>query len=231
MKDFFQTFRTTLKYGLKTEIMASERLIAMAMFAIGTMLLMAFALNDIFDRAPSQAGAASVFVTGFFTMQLAFLRVFEPEENDRAFDLIALKVSSPAAWYTAKVSVATLLGSILIYMVHILLFGMFQSPQNLAPSWGSLLLILLTTHSMASLGILLATMTLRINARQILFPILYFPLTIPILLAAIQSWVFLASGQGDISSLWSSWLGLIIVFDLLFFSLGLLFYNELLKSP
>ena len=106
---------------------------------------------------------------------------------------------------------------------------MFQSPQNLAPSWGSLLLILLTTHSMASLGILLATMTLRINARQILFPILYFPLTTPIILAAVNS-TLLYLEKREINEAIQGWIGLLCLFDVIYLTLGILLFSEIVEE-
>ena len=60
-----------------------------------------------------------------------------------------------------------------------------------------------------------------------LFPLLYFPLAIPVLLASVQATlIFLGGGEQGASQ----WLGLLAGFDIIYFTLGLLLFGELLGS-
>jgi heme exporter protein B len=83
--------------------------------------------------------------------------------------------------------------------------------------------------ALGALGVLLSTMMLRSNARQILYPLLYFPLTTPVLLAAVESSKALLIQQHSLSHLMSSWLGLLVISGIMYFTLSLLLFGELVK--
>jgi heme exporter protein B len=72
-------------------------------------------------------------------------------------------------------------------------------------------------------------MMLRSNARQILYPLLYFPLTTPVLLAAVESSKALLIEQHSLGHLMSSWLGLLVISGIMYFTLSLLLFGELVK--
>ena len=83
--------------------------------------------------------------------------------------------------------------------------------------------------ALASLGVLLSTMMLRSSAKQILYPLIYFPLTTPVLLSAAESARSILVDGKDLQYLLSSWLGLLMIFGIMYFTLCLLLFGELVK--
>ena len=72
-------------------------------------------------------------------------------------------------------------------------------------------------------------MTLKANARQILYPLLYFPLTAPVLLGAVQSSRLCLDGGRAAADI-KAWLGLLLGFDCIYVTLGILLFTELVDE-
>lgn len=83
---------------------------------------------------------------------------------------------------------------------------------------------------LAAVGILISAMMLQVESSQILYPILYFPLTTPVLLGAVQSSLELIEKQHSLGDILPSWLGLVIVFDIIYITLSVLLFSELVKA-
>ena len=172
---------------------------------------------------------AQTFVTGLLALQLSFSRIFEPDRQDRVFDQIRTYPIHAPAWYCAKyLLVLTLGGSTL---VPTMLFGAFlnQSEKNPLFSWSVVMVGILALAGLAAIGVLLATMTLKAQSRQILYPILYFPLTTPVLLAAVNASELILQHSG-FNEQSTPWLWLLIGFDVIYVTLGVLLYPELVEE-
>jgi heme exporter protein B len=230
IRSFLRSFSVLLRYQLRSDFAQPERLVSLFLFAATLQILFVVALAETADQFPAPVAAAQVFLTAFFTLQLAFLKVFEPEETDRAFDQLAYMVTPVSAWFCARVTGITILGTAIVLLVQGMVAIFYDQPSALALSWQNMAFLLLVVHAMSGLGTLLSAMTLRLNARQLLFPIIYFPLTLPVMLCGIQTTLLLSSGAATWSSLWTSWIGLLMVFDFVYFSFGIIFYGELIKS-
>jgi heme exporter protein B len=110
-------------------------------------------------------------------------------------------------------------------------FGSFLNHSASTPvfSWAVIGIALLALAGLASLGVLLSAMTLKANSRQILYPLLYFPLTTPVLLAAIQSSILILQ-KGAFPDTARPWVGLLLGFDAIYLTLGILLYPELMDE-
>jgi heme exporter protein B len=82
---------------------------------------------------------------------------------------------------------------------------------------------------LTSLGVLLSAATLKASGREIIFPLLYFPLSTPILLSAIESSLAYFENSSS-SGQWIQWLILLVCFNVISFTLGLLLFGELVDS-
>jgi heme exporter protein B len=100
------------------------------------------------------------------------------------------------------------------------------------PLWNLLpqlfLVTLLGTVGFCSLGTLLSAMTLRARARELLLPLVLFPLMIPVLLATIRLMenILRGGGLGDAAP----WLRLLLGFDVIFLTLGVLVFDWVIES-
>ncbi|MFN7640396.1 MAG: hypothetical protein ACK5PR_01455, partial [bacterium] len=136
---------------------------------------------------------------------------------------------SPTAWFLSKYLVVITLG-VLILMPTLLLANLFlnEGRDNLLDS-SMMGIALIALLGLGALGVLLSTMMLRSNAKQILYPLIYFPLTTPVLLAAVESSRAHLVDGSSLEKLLSSWLGLLVIFGIMYFTLSLLLFGELVK--
>lgn len=218
-----------LKQGLSAELSDKERIISPILFAMTVLLLFSFAMGELDESLRARVYVAESFLTAFFALQLSFSRLFEPDQKDRVFDLMRTYPLSHAAWFLAKYTLLLLLGC--LTLIPTMLFGAFlqQTVRTQLLHAPVLAIALLALAGLAALGLLLSVMTLKANSRQILYPLLYFPLTSPVLLAAVQaSLAYMDAGK--LTAPGKSWLELLTAFDVIYFTLGLLLYTELVDD-
>ncbi len=222
-------YRTIVAQGLRAEFADKERLISPALFSVTMLLLFAFALGEVDASLKARVYLAETFLTAFFALQLSFSRLFEPDRQDRVFDLMRSYPVSHTAWFLAKYTLVVLLG--LAVLLPTMLFGAFIHHTDKAPvfSWTVCGIAVLALAGLAAIGVLLSAMTLKANSRQMLYPLLYFPLTTPVLLAAVQA-SLLHMEPGSSPDALKAWLGLLSGFDVIYFTLGVLLFTELVDD-
>jgi heme exporter protein B len=195
---------------------------AMAAFIFGatSLLLFSFAIGP-------NAEALRTFSGGFLWLGLLLSSTltladsFHAESENRALEGLLLAGASPRVLYYGK-AVAnwiqlTLLGialtpvMVVLYDAATLRLGML------------LAIIVLGAAGISAMGTLYAAMTAQIRAKQTLLPLLLFPLIVPVLLASVKatSLIILGDPMGQLLS----WVGLLVAFNAIYWSLcGLLFH-------
>jgi heme exporter protein B len=222
-------YRVLLRQGLRVDLANRERIVSPALFATTILLLFSFAIGQLPPQFRPRFFVAEAILTLFFALEIVFSRIFEPDQNDRVYELLRTYPVSPIAWFLAKYTQVLFLG-MLLTIPAVVLAAMFS---GVAPDmiWDpSLLLIFISGEAgIAAIGVLLSAATQASNARQILYPLLYFPLSTPVLLAMTNSLlIYVENGQMD-SVAWG-WLGLLAGIDLIFITLATLLFGELVET-
>jgi|GEM_PF-679184 len=220
---------TLIRQGIRAEWREKERLVSPLLFAAVIQLLFAFSVGSVDGDLTRKIFLAQTFLTIFLALQVSFVRVFEPDMQDKVFDLIRSYPVSFDAWYLAKTVLVIGFGA-LIVLPTMILGAVFQG-QASDPlfSLPMATITFLTLIGLAPLGVLLSALTLRAAARQILFPLIYFPLTTPVLLAAVNaSDLYLAGGVLDETV--RGWLMILVAFDAIYLTLGYLLFREVVDA-
>lgn len=180
------TLQTLMKHFIRSEFAAVERLLTPLFFGAVVLLLFAFTVPEPPPELRTRMFVAQALVSTFFALQIALSRAFEMESQDRVFDMIRTQPIDAVAFIFAKFCHVLLVGGATLIMTaafSILLQGqpisLFADPMLLG--FGFMMLA-----GLSGLGVLLAAITLRAQARQILFPLLYFPLSTPVLIASSE---------------------------------------------
>ena len=229
MRRYWLQFRALMVQSIHVEWASSERWLSPLLFAVTVLILFAFAFGRVEPQFLPQMFIAATFLTAFFALQIAFSRILEPDMQDRVFEQLRSYPISPTAWFLSKYLVVITLG-VLILMPTLLLANLFlnEGRDNLLDS-SMMGIALIALLGLGALGVLLSTMMLRSNAKQILYPLIYFPLTTPVLLAAVESSRAHLVDGSSLAKLLSSWLGLLVIFGIMYFTLSLLLFGELVK--
>ena len=208
-----------------TEIRTKEMISAMFVFS----LLIIFIFNFTFDlRTESiQTVAPGVlWVAITFAGMLGLSRSFVLERDRGVLDGLLLTPVDRSAIYFGKMIGNVLFISgveIVILPVFIILFN--QSAAALPSLCG---VVILGTIGFASVGTLFSAMAVHTRAREVLLPIMLFPVIVPLLLSAVR----LTSAILDNTPLAevSHWLALLVAFDAIFIAASFMLFEYVVEE-
>ncbi|HLB45940.1 MAG TPA: heme exporter protein CcmB [Anaerolineales bacterium] len=206
------------------EIRSRELISAMLVFSLLVVLIFNFALElDRFARENVAAGV--LWVTFIFAGTLGLNRTFAAEKDRGSFDGLLLAPVDRTTIYFGKL-IATIIFMLIVEIIVIPVFSVLYSISLLHP----LLLgvVLLGTLGYAAVGTLLACMAAHTRTRDVLLPILLFPVTIPVVIAAVKAsaGILLALEWGDLAP----WINLLIVYDTIFIAVAFMVFDYLVEE-
>jgi heme exporter protein B len=227
-----KAFKTIFRQTLRAEFADRERLVSPLLFAMVILVVVAFTFGEPAPESRPAAFIAQVFLSLVLATQTALARAFDPEQQDRAFDLLRASPVSPTSIFLAKLAVVVMQGATILVpsvAVSALFCGVALPPDRLAAFAG---LCLLSVAGLGSLGVTLAAMTLKAHARTVLFPLLYFPLATPLLLAGTQGGIAIIAPEtiASAGATVNGWVTIAASTNLIFLTLGILLFGELVKS-
>jgi heme exporter protein B len=224
MKSYLNAVRAVIWKDLTAEWRTRENLTAMLVFALLTVLIFNFALElDI--QAQESLSAGILWVTFVFAGTIGLNRSMAAEKDRGCLDGLLLAPVDRSVIYFGKVignMIFMLLVELIILPIYSFLFTVpvFQS--------GFLLVVFLGSFGYVAVGTLLATMVIQVRTRDILLPILLFPLTLPVVIAAVKA------SQGFLEFLpvaeVSTWLNLLIVYDLIFLAVAFMVFDYVVEE-
>ena len=223
-------FSTLVQHFIHLEFELKERWISPLLFSITVLLLFFFSLGKVEQEQVVSMFITQTLLTTFIALQLSFMRSFEAESQDKVYDLLRSYPINPMSWYLAKY-ISTCITASLICLATLFISIFFNADANVSLfRWDIIPVLLIAISGLVSIGILLAQLTLGAKSKQILYPIIYFPLTSPVLLGAVESCRAIISKGDTVLTLSSSLVGLLAVFSLIYFTLGLLFFDEVANA-
>ena len=219
-----QTF-LLLKKDLVIELRRRESLLTM--FFFGTLLLFVFHFSfDLVPERVAEMTPALLWLAFLFTGTLGLAQLFEAERGNHCLEALLLSPMDRGALFLAK----TAFNFILMFLVEIVVIPLFWILFNLR-SWDVIpylfFVTLLGTVGFCVLGTLLSAVTLKARARELLLPLVLFPLMIPVILGTIRCMeTILRVGElGDALP----WLRLLIGFDVIFLTVGVLIFDWVIE--
>ena len=216
-----------LRKDLTVEVRSLEIAYTTLFFAVSCVLVFAFALVQE-GRAPADGAAGILWISIAFAGTLALGRAFERERQSETLRALLLAPSPRPAIYVGKLLgiMALLLAAevVLIPLVALL----FQTNLLAHPFW--LAAILLTgTIGFASVGTLFAAMLVRARSRDVLLPVLLYPITVPVIIAGVRATALLAQPEFELP-LVRFWAALLVTFDIVFVTLALWTFEPLMTD-
>jgi heme exporter protein B len=195
-------------------------------FATLVLLLFGFALGPD-SRKLAEAAPGLLWLAIVFGSLLVVARLHQLEAEDGALEELARYPIARHAIYLGKLlaglAAVLILGGVLVPVVA-LLYGL-----DLAAAWPVLLVtLLLGAIGLASVGTFYAGVTVRMQAREVMLPLLMLPIIAPLLLASVRatSAALLGNPLGDLAA----WLQLLTVFDIVMVTAGAATYGHLLEE-
>jgi heme exporter protein B len=162
---------------LVVELRSRDTVPAMLLFVVGALVVFHFALSEDSSRL---AAAGMLWIALLFTALLALVRAFVAERDEAAIDgLLLAPCDRSAIWLGKTLSIFAFLA--LAEAVALPAFALFYEPVG----WELIAGVALANVGIASVGTLLGAMAAAARARELLLPLLFMPLAIPIVVGGV----------------------------------------------
>jgi len=221
---FLRAVNAVVWKDLAAELRSREVLSAMLVFSLLVILIFNFALElDAVTRSTVTAGV--LWVTFAFAGTLGLNRSMATEKDRGCLDGLLLAPVDRSAIYFGK-AIGNL---IFMFTVELIVLPVYSVLYNINLfNLGLLGVILLGSVGYVAVGTLLASMAVQTRMRDILLPILLFPLTIPIFVAAVRaSTAFLQNLP--MAEIWP-YLNLLIVYDVIFTAVAYMIFDFVVEE-
>jgi heme exporter protein B len=209
---------------LAAELRSRELLSAMLVFALLVILIFNFAL-ELDARTRYSVTAGVLWVTFAFAGTLGLNRSMAMEKDRGCLDGLLLAPVDRSAIYFGKV-VGNLIFMLLVEGFVLPVYSLLYNINLFIP--GLIGVILLGSLGYVVVGTLLASMAVQTRTRDVLLPILLFPVVIPLFIAAVKASAGCLQGL-DMAEIWP-WLNLLIVYDLLFTAVAFMVFDYVVEE-
>lgn len=222
----WQRARAVFWKDLLTERRTKANFNAVVFFAALTLLLFGFALGP--DAEALRAAAAGIiWLTVIFSGVLAFNRSYQTELEGGALESLLLYPGGRRAIFVGKAA-ANLAFVLLVECLVVPMAAVLYDVRvgHVLPRLAGV--IFLGTAGFVTLGTFYAAMASRVRAREVLLPLLLFPMLVPLLLGAVESTQALLSGSlmTDIGA----WVRLLAAFDVIFLAATLVAFEYVIED-
>lgn len=224
---FFQVALLVLKKDFAIELKSYEILSTTLFFAVSCVAIFSFAFVRE-GQAPVDAAAGILWIAIAFSGTLALGRTFERERYGETLKALLLAPAPRPAIYLGKLlGIMTLLFATELIVVPMVAF-LFSAPFFERPLL-LVALLALGTLGYASVGTLFAAMLVRARTRDVMLPILLYPITIPVIIAGVRGTSALLASPVD-EPVAMLWIGLLSFFDVVFVTLSLWTFEPLMTE-
>lgn len=209
---------------LSAELRSRELLSAMLVFALLVILIFNFALDlDISARFSVTSGV--LWVTFAFAGTLGLNRSMAVEKDRGCLDGLLLAPVDRAAIYFGK-AIGNLVFMLIVEIIVLPVYSALYNVNLFIP--GLLAVTLLGSIGYVAVGTLLATMAIQARTRDVLLPILLFPVVLPVLLGGVKASGFYLEGR-EMDVIWP-WINLLIVYDVIFIAVAFMVFDYVVEE-
>ncbi|HYZ13368.1 MAG TPA: heme exporter protein CcmB [Actinomycetota bacterium] len=209
---------------VRAEIRAKHALATLLPFAATLLISFGFAFGPGRDVLLRTAPGL-LWMAVLFAAVIAARRAYQIESEDGALEGLLLAPIDKAAVFLGKAAAVALQLLLLVACALVLVVVLFdltvRGPLVLAAAFG------LGAVGLAAVGGLFGVLAEAARTREALFPTLVLPLVTPVLVAGVRATDLAATGRTDEAI---GWLGLLVAFDVVFLSLGVLVFGFLMED-
>ena len=224
MNEYMRALGAVVWKDLAAELRSRELISSMGVFALLVIFIFNFALElDAAARANVTSGV--LWVTFTFAGTLGLNRSMAIEKDRGCLDGLLLAPVDRTAIYFGK-ALANFIFILAIAAIVLPVYSILYNANLLNP--GLLLVILLGVEGYVAVGTLLASMAVQTRTRDILLPILLFPVAIPVLVASVKasSGFLQAIPMDEIQP----WINILLVYDVVFTAVAFMVFDFIVEE-
>ncbi len=208
-------FAAILRKDLIRELRTREMLVSMFLFVMLALVIFHYAFGADADADLTSFTGGMLWVTFIFASLLGLNRSFAQEKDEQCLDGLLLCPVDRVTIFLAKMT-GNLVFLLVIQAVSVPVFTLFFVERSYLADVGLFLLVLLLADlGICTLGTLLATISMNTRARDLLLPVVFLPLIVPVLIAATSATTVIFAEGAELGGL-AARLGFLAAFDAVF---------------
>ena len=223
--------RETLGKDLRLEWRSKDSFNSMLFFALLVVVIFSFAFEPSAEESRRIAGGL-IWVAFLFAAMVALNQTWARELRNRVLDAYRLSPAPANALFLGKA-----LGNfVFVALMEVLLtplFIIFYNLRILGEPWQLLLVLVLGTWALVVNGTFFAAISLHTRNREMMLPLILFPISIPAILAMVEATTAILTGEGSVLAGPNSavmWLKLLAGYDIVFTSACFLLFETVLHA-
>ena len=215
--------RATLLKDLRLEWRSKDAINSMLFFSLLVVVVFSFSFDPVAEESRHIAGGL-IWVAFLFAAVVALNQTWARELRNQVLDAYRVSPAPANSLFLAK-AIGNFIFVGVLECLMTPLFVMFYRLRPLGPTWQLLIVAVLGTWALVVNGTFFAAMSLRTRSREIMLPLLLFPISIPALLAMVQATTNILIGEGV-----RVWIALLLSYDLVFTTACLVLFETVLNS-
>lgn len=216
--------RRSLVKDLRLEWRSKDAINSMLFFALLVVVIFSFGFDPTAEESRKIAGGL-LWVAILFATVVALNQTWTRELRNQVLDAYRLSPAPAQALFLSK-TVGNFIFVSVLEVLMVPLFVVFYNLRSVGPVWQLLVVALLATWALVVNGTFFAALSIRTRSREIMLPLILFPISIPALLAMVDATTSILTG--DNSPIF--WIRLLAVYDLVFTTVGLILFETVLNA-
>ena len=224
MSSFWSITLATLAKDIRLEWRSKDALNAMLFFSLLVVVIFSFSFDPNAEESRQIAGGL-IWVAFLFSAVVALNQTWAREVRNQVLDAYRVSPAPANSLFIAKALGNFLLVSLLEALMAPL-FTIFYNLRVLGPAWQLIPVTVLGTWALVVNGTFFAAVSLRTRSREIMLPLLLFPISIPAVQSMVEATRIILAGDGTARF----WIVLLLTYDVVFTTACLGLFETVLQA-
>lgn len=221
---FASVLRTTIGKDLRMEWRSKDAINSMLFFSLLVVVIFSFSFDPTAETSREIAGGL-IWTSFLFAAVVALNQTWARELRNQALDAFRVSPAPPNSLFMAK-AVGNMIFVTILECLMAPLFTMFYNLRAVG-NWKLLPAIaVLGTWALVVNGTFFAAMSIRTRIREVLLPLILFPISLPALLAMVSATTSVLTGENSPII----WLKLLAVYDVVFTTVCLMLFGVVINA-
>jgi len=214
----------TLRKDIRLEWRSKDALNSMLFFSLQVVVIFVFSFDPLAEESRHIVGGL-VWIAFLFAAVVALNQTWARELRNQVLDAYRVSPAPANALFLAK-SIGNFLFVSVLQVLMAPLFIVFYNLRALGPAWQLIPITILGTWALVVNGTFFAAMSLRTRSREIMLPLLLFPISIPAVIAMVAGTTAILTGENSAHF----YIVLLLTYDVVFTTASLGLFETILHA-
>ena len=213
-----------LSKDFRLEWRSKDALNSMIFFALLVVVIFSFAFDPTAEESRAIAGGL-IWTAFLFASVVALNQTWTRELHNQVLDALRVAPAPANALFLGKV-IGNFLVVLIVEALMSPVFLIFYNLRVLGNPWLLVIIGALGTWALVVNGTFFAALSIRTRSREVMLPLILFPISIPAVLGMVEATTIILTGEGSSTF----WIRLLLAYDVVFTTAGLLLFETVLHA-